>query len=77
VEPNKRNQQISREAAAIAIKWKSWFAIELQQSAERSAVDSDTVTVEHFRQAIPDALNAFTQRVKAETLPSHARRKTA
>lgn len=74
---NAQNQRISREAAMLAIEWKAKFASELQNFALRAGQDSDIVTAEHFREAIPEALQAMLHSVDIETAPTDAKRKAA
>ncbi|MBB3208467.1 MULTISPECIES: hypothetical protein [Pirellulaceae] len=70
-------QQISRDAAMLAVEWKARFARELQDAACRVAQDAAIVTSEHYHQALPHAIAALVQQTELETTPLNAREETA
>jgi len=48
--------RIELRAAKIAIKWMNAFAAELDTAARHAAANSDLVSEEHYRQALPIAI---------------------
>jgi hypothetical protein len=72
-----QKQRISQDAALLAVEWKSAFADELRRAAHRMAHDSDTVTVEHYQRALPEAVEALLRNAQIESTPSNASRKAA
>ncbi len=72
------NQRIEVEAVRMAVQWKSLFATELQLAAQQLAKGSDLVTVDHYRQAIPEAVSKVLQLAKTESVESaHVQRRVA
>ena len=70
-------QQITRDAAMLAVEWKAKFARELQDAARRVAQDAAIVTSEHYHQALPHAIAALVQQTELETTSLNAREETA
>ena len=70
-------QQISRDAAMLAIDWKTKFSEELRDAARRAARGADTVSVSHYRQALPGAIEALVQHIELETATTNAREEAA
>lgn len=71
------DQQISCDAAMLAIDWKTKFAQELRDAARQAARGADTVTVSHYHQALPGAIEALVQHIELETAPTNARKEAA
>ena len=72
-----RNQRVSRDAAVLAIKWKSAFASELQKVAHQVARDSETISVDHYQQALPQAVENLLRSVKKESAHSNVQENAA
>ncbi len=72
-----KDQRISKDAALLAVHWKSVFAEELQRLAQAVAGDSETVTVDDYHRALPEAVQALLYNVRIETTPSHATKEAA
>ena len=64
------NPRIEVEAARMAVQWKSLFATELRLAAQQLAEGSDLVTVDHYRQALPDAISRVLHAVKTQSVES-------
>ena len=62
--------RIEVEAARMAVQWKSLFATELRLVAQQLAEGSDLVTVDHYRQALPDAISRVLHAAKTESIES-------
>ena len=72
------NLKIEVDAARIAIEWKNLFATELRLAARQLAKDSDLVTMEHYRQALPTATSRLLQIARTEATGSaHVQRRIA
>ena len=72
------SRRIEVAAARIAIEWKDEFATKLKRAAEQLATDGDLVTVDHYRQALPDVLSEMLQRARNESGESpHGQRQVA
>ncbi|PHQ35108.1 hypothetical protein [Rhodopirellula bahusiensis] len=67
-----KNQRISRDAALLAVHWKSVFAEELQRLAQAAAGDSETVTAEDYHRALPEAVQVLLDNARIGTTPFHA-----
>lgn len=72
-----KNQRISKDAALLAVHWKSVFAEELQRLAQAAAGDSETVTADDYHCALPEAVQVLLDTVRIETTPSHAAKEAA
>jgi hypothetical protein len=57
--------RIELQAAKMAIEWTSLFAHELAAAARQAAIDSELVTEEHYRQALPIAASRFLAALKS------------
>jgi hypothetical protein len=62
--------RIELEAARLAIQWESLFATELKLAAQELANGSDLVTVDHYRQALPDAVSRVLHAAKTKLVES-------
>lgn len=71
------DQQISRDAAMLAVEWKAKFARELRDAACRAAEGAAVITTEHYQQALPQAIVAIVQQTELETNTLNAREETA
>ncbi|WDQ17042.1 hypothetical protein [Rhodopirellula sp. P2] len=67
-----KKQQISLDVALLAVHWKSVLAEELQRLAQAAAGDSETVTVDAYRRALPEAVQVLLDNARIETTPFHA-----
>jgi hypothetical protein len=63
--------RIEAEAARLAIEWGDLFSTELKLAAQRLAKDSNLVTANHYRQALPDAISSVFLSVKTNLVESH------
>lgn len=62
--------KIELEAAWTAIEWKNLFAEQLDLAARQAAVDSEFVTSEHYRQALPIATVRMLEAIKTQNAES-------
>lgn len=67
-----QKQRISQDAALLAVEWKLVFADKLRSAAREMAHDSDTVTVEHYQRALPEAVEALLSNAQIKSTPSNA-----
>ncbi len=72
-----RNHCVSRDAAVLAIKWKSAFASELQRLAHQVGRDSETITVDHYQQALPQAVENLLKSVERDSAQSNVQENAA
>lgn len=70
-----QKQRISQDAALLAVQWKSDFAEVLHRLAQESAGDSGTITIDHYQQSLPKAVEALLANAGIEKTLSHAPRK--
>ena len=68
-------QRISQDAALLAVQWKSDFAEALHRLAQKTAGDSATITVDHYQQVLPEAVEALLANAGIEKTLLHAPRK--
>ena len=71
------NPRIGVEAARMAVEWKNLFARELQSAAQGLARGAELITVEHYRQAIPDAVSKVLHAAKTEGNSANVQRRVA
>ncbi len=64
------NPRIEVKAARMAVEWENIFAAELKSAAQQLAKGSDLVTVDHYRQAIPDAVSRVLHAAQTESAES-------
>lgn len=62
--------RIDLKAAQMAVQWKHLFATELKSAAEELATGSHLVTVEHYRQALPEAISRVLRAAETESVES-------
>ena len=64
------NPRIEVTAARMAVEWKNLLGAELKLAAQQLAKGSDLVTVDHYRQAIPDAVSRVLHAAQTESVES-------
>ena len=62
--------RIDLKAAQMAVQWENLFGTELKLAAERLAKHSSLVTVEHYRQALPEAISRVLHAAETESIES-------
>ncbi|MEZ6138136.1 MAG: hypothetical protein R3C53_24900 [Pirellulaceae bacterium] len=74
---DEKPQRIAVEALRLATEWQYLFSRTLREAAQEIGKDSERIEIEHFRKALPKAIDLLTQHEQTLIEDLHEQRRAA